>query len=140
MPKTYPLLPKGKILFILSRIILIFSIFVIPVSLIFFYMAMKAKVVMTDDAITIKVLRKKTIPYKEIEEIKFLRPISVGHAAVGQLSYVEPLLITWSGGKKTKFSINYFEGSHEIVEILMQKTGKSIGVSNDMKAQRVTFS
>ncbi|MEK7172253.1 MAG: hypothetical protein AAB739_05080 [Patescibacteria group bacterium] len=140
MPKTYPLLPKGKILFILSGIILIFSIIGIPVSLIFFYMAMKAKVVMTDDAITIKVLRKKTIPYKEIEKIEFLRPVSVGHAAVGQLSYVEPLLITWGGTKKTKFSINYFEGSHEIVEILMQKTGKSIGVSNDMKAQRVTFS
>lgn len=126
MNQIYPITAKGKALFYLAGIVCIFTLFGIPFAIVFFYMATKAKIELTDDALIYQMLSRKVIPYIQIEEMRFLRHMSVGHVAVGQLAYVVPIQISWGGGRKTKFSFNFFENSDKILEFLIQKTGKQI--------------
>lgn len=128
MQKEYLIAPKGKFLFIVAGIICLFTIIGIPVAFIFFYMASRARIILTDDAMIYAMLKTKTIPYNQIETMKFLRSVSIQHVAVGELAYVVPLQITWGGGRKTKFSLNFFQASDEIAKTLVEKTGKQIEV------------
>ncbi len=126
MSQTYLISAKGKMLFYLAGIICVFTLFGIPFAIIFFYMAAKAKIELTDDSLVYQMLTRKVIPYSEIEEMRFLRHISIGHENVGELAHVVPIQLTWGKGKKTKFSFNFFENSDKILEFLIQKTGKQV--------------
>lgn len=119
----------GKFLFIAAAFVCFFTIIAAPVGLVFLYMAFKAKIVMHDDKMVYSMLFTKEIPYKEIKKLKLSKPVAATHYAGRKaitLATVIPLIIEYAEGKRTKLSLNFFENSAGILEILTQKTGLDV--------------
>lgn len=119
----------GKGLFLTAAFICIISVVLLPVGLVFLYMAFAAHIRIEEDRFVYKMLTTKEILFKDIKKIKLSRPVDarykVGYAFVN-FATVIPLIIEYGEGKKVRFSLNFFERSTEIAEILQQKTGLQI--------------
>lgn len=84
---------------------------------------------MYDDKMIYSMLLTKEIPYKEITKIKLSRPVAATHYAGRKaitLATVIPLIIEYGAGKRVKLSLNFFENSAGILEVLTQKTGLDV--------------
>lgn len=133
MEKLYKF--KGKGLFITAGVICIISFLLIPLGLIFFYMAATAKIIMKDDRMIYKMLTTKEIPYSQITKMRLAKPVSSTYYTMNgenpgvfvNFATVIPLIIEWDG-KKTKLSANFFENAEEIVHTLREKTGLELDV------------
>lgn len=135
MEKIYKF--KGKGLFILAGFICFATLILAPVGLVFIYMAFTAKIVMKNEVMFYKMLSTREIKYAQITKIALAKKVSpryyiAGSGGFGWINCVTviPLVIEYAG-KKVKISSNFFEGSKEIVQTLIERSGKELEVTPD---------
>jgi len=122
---------KGKVLFLVAAFICLISIFLSPAGIVFIYMALTAEIVIDDDSFRYRMLRKRVVPFQEIEGITIGRPqkpayyVSTDAGGYSSISFatVIPLIIELHGDRKLKLSLNYFEDPAAIIRTLRDRTG-----------------
>lgn len=125
----YNLLPKGKLLFYAAAFICLISIILSPLGLAFFYMAVTSHILIDEENVTYKMLRKEVIPLAGITGLTIGETKRPAYYIddFGKVSFatVIPLTIEYQE-KKTRLSLNYFQDPGGILESLRQKTGLTI--------------
>ncbi|MBI5871446.1 MAG: hypothetical protein HZB44_10930 [Actinobacteria bacterium] len=125
----YNLLPKGKLLFYAAAFICLISIILSPLGLAFFYMAATAHIVVDEEKVVYKMLRKEVIPFASITSLTIGETKRPAYYIddYGRVCFATVIPLTIEhGGKSTRLSLNYFENPGGILEKLREKTGVSI--------------
>ncbi|MEK7648210.1 MAG: hypothetical protein AAB384_04235 [Patescibacteria group bacterium] len=124
----------GKGLFYTAAFICIISVVLSPVGLVFLWMAIHARIELTDDAFIYRMLTTKVIPYASIQSITQARP-HTAHAHMDTLNTtkalvtVVPLIIEYTRdgkSKRTKLSLNFFERPYDILTTLETRSGRAV--------------
>lgn len=116
---------RQKGLFIIGGIICLISLILSPVGLLFFYMAARAKIETDDQNFIYTMLTKKVVPFADIKHVMLGKPANayykIGYTILN-IATVVPLVIYYGDKKKIRISLNSFNDSQKILEILLQKT------------------
>lgn len=116
---------RQKGLFIIAGVICLISVFLSPLSLFFFYMALRAKIEIDGNNFVYTMLNKKVIPFSNIKHIMVGKPTGayykIGYTTL-QVATVVPLVIHYGDKKKVKLSLNAFEQPQNILDTLLKKT------------------
>ena len=126
---VFPFQSRG--LFYVTAFICIISFFLIPVGIIFIFMARKARIEITDTEFVYSMFGVKRIPFSSITLMELLPVVQPRvYQASAHTSFavttVFPLRITTTDNKKIKLSLNHFANPNEILRQLEQKTGKRV--------------
>lgn len=124
----------GKGLFYTGAFICIITVVLSPVGFAFLWMAIHARIELTDDAFIYRMLTTKVIPYASIQSITQARP-QTAHAHIDAINTtkalvtVVPLIIEYTRdgkSKRVRLSLNYFERPYDILATLETRTGRTV--------------